>query len=114
MKNIKEGKVVKGGMNTPPTTQRPPEPEGQQPQYPECEKLAGVSPQSNVVGEFLDWLSHKKEYTICGFYSEEPDEGEYHPIDLNIEQLLAEFFEVDLNKVEEERRQILDDIRKKE
>jgi len=112
--NIKEGKMIKGGRNDPPTTERPAPPEGQQPQYPECEKMTSVRGSADIVGEFLDWLSNKKEYSICGFYSEEPDEGEYHPIDLNIEQLLAEFFEIDLNKVEEEKRQILGDIRRKD
>lgn len=29
--------------------------------YPECEKLNEVSPQSNIIGEFLEWLSIEKK-----------------------------------------------------
>ena len=117
MNTIKEGKINKGGRNDPPTTARPTKPKGQQPNYPECEKLAEVSPQSNVVGEFLDWLSNEKNLTICTYTEDEDpmvlgDCSSYYPYHYDTEQLLAEFFEIDLKKVEEERRQILEDIRK--
>lgn len=110
--NIKEGKVVKGGRNTPPTTERPSKPEGQQPQYTECEKMQKVQKESQIIGEFLEWLGSEKEYSICKFCEYENREGSYYPVQLDKEQLLAEFFEVDLNKVEEERRAILEGLRK--
>jgi hypothetical protein len=140
MNTIKEAKMTKGGRNDPPTTPRPSEPKGQQPikSYPECEKMQKVSLQSNVVGEFLDWLSNKKNLSICEFHDAEDDSpfidkdtgkpaGLYHnnsitnpdyyptghyPYHYQIEELLAEFFEIDLNKVEQERRQILEDLQK--
>lgn len=82
--------------------------------YPECEKMTNVRPQSDIVGEFLDWMSNKKEYNICEYHEDGPGEaGGYYPINSNIEELLADFFEIDLKKIEEERRQMLDDIRRK-
>ena len=70
--------------------------------YPECEKLKEVSDKSQVVGEFLDWLSCNKEVCLAKWEGERLSEFYYSP-----ENLLAEFFEIDLNKVEEERREIL-------
>lgn len=109
--NLTEGKMTKGERNDPPTTSRPSKPEGQQPEkrYPECEKLQKVSSQSNTIGEFLEWLSYEKNLSLCEL-DEERDY--YHLYHYQIEQLLAEFFEIDLNKVEQERRQILEDLQK--
>ena len=74
--------------------------------YPECEKLRSVAPKSQIIGEFLDWLMEQG----IGFskYSEKTQYNQ--PYNPNIQDLLAQFFEVDLNKVEEERRQIIKDL----
>ncbi len=70
--------------------------------YPECEKLAEVAPQSQIIGEFLEWLSVTKEISF---------------VDRRIrydttESLLAEFFDIDMEKVEKERSQMIADLRK--
>lgn len=80
--------------------------------YPECEKLAEVSPAPQIVGNFLDWLSNKKNLTLCEWVDNDIDEGHHHPYHYQIEELLAEFFEIDLVKVEQERRQMLEDLQK--
>ena len=82
--------------------------------YPECEKLASAHEESQVLGEFLEWL--KRKYYICNFVeeSDEVEEACFYPTHHSIEKLLAEYFNIDLDKVEEERRQILDEIRNKE
>ena len=33
--------------------------------YPEHEKLKKIQDQSQIVGEFLEWLSCEHEYFIC-------------------------------------------------
>jgi hypothetical protein len=84
-------------------------------QYPECEKLAKVSEQSQKIGEFIDWLGWNKGYHIS-FYPKDEETHAYPrlaPIIENTEQLLADYFEIDLKKVEEERRAILKGLQEK-
>lgn len=82
------------------------------PKTPECSKLHLVKEKSQAIGEFLVWLRHDKGYVICrdDKYTEE-DAGEEHgvlvPACINTEQLLAEYFEIDLKKVEKEKLAIL-------
>jgi hypothetical protein len=75
--------------------------------YPECEKMVAVQDKSQAIGEFIEWLQHYKEYEICHIC---PEEGEYAPIYFSTEELLAEFFEIDLKKVEKERRKMLKEL----
>lgn len=76
-----------------------------EPKCPECEKLKAVSARSQEIGEFIDWLSTK------GFCLASYRDNELCASHLGIEQLLAGFFEINLNKVEKERRQLLDWLR---
>lgn len=75
-------------------------------QYPMLEKLRRVEGKSHLCGEFLDFIRSK--YVL--FDPSIPREqfgyvgsGDY----INPEKILADFFGIDLEKVEEERRQIL-------
>lgn len=81
--------------------------------YPECEKMTAIQDKPRVIGDFLEWLEETKEMTICVLIEGENEQGEYYPIYLETEKLLAEFFKIDLDKVEEEKRQILDETRSK-
>lgn len=76
--------------------------------YPECEKLREVHSQSQVIGQFLDWLQHEKRISLAEY--DEYDRLQWAA--KKNEDLLAEFFDIDLKKVEEERRAILDELRK--
>lgn len=78
-------------------------------QYPECEKMAKVKDKSQIIGEFIDWIIETQKFIVCV----DSGYGGYYPVNITIEELLAKFFGIDLNKVEEERRQMLDEIRKK-
>ncbi len=64
----------------------------------ECDKLHKIKDKAQSIGEFLDWLV------------------EYHQVSLpdSIVELLAEYFDIDLEKVEEEKRAILEELRNKE
>jgi len=65
---------------------------------PECERMRAVMEISQQIGNFMDWgLQHghiriKKSMTI--------------------ERILAKYFDVDLEKVEAEKQQILAELRK--
>lgn len=76
-------------------------------EYPECEKLKAVADESQKIGQFLDWLLGERNLEL----------GQYNDNDrliaqpLNIAKLLAEYFNIDMDKVEKERQEILSSIR---
>lgn len=83
-----------------------------QPKCPEAEKLAAVSEDSNKIGGFLSWLSSQ------GVYLAEYDESDnfvrssdYKLTDYGINRILAEYYGIDLDEVERERRALLDWLR---
>ena len=97
----------------------------------ELEKLEDVSERSQTIGEFIEWLFGSKNYHIAKYLTEEEYESEDNvywvdglygkeqfkrheigkeelmPIHIDIEKLLAEYFEIDLVKVEKERGEIV-------
>jgi len=68
------------------------------PETPELDKLSGVKDQSQPIGEFLDWLSYEKDVRLPA----------------SIEQLLADYFDIDMDKVEAEKLAILKHVRAKQ
>ena len=70
-----------------------------------------ASGKAGVVQDFLDWLSSERHYMLC---EPKPDSlhGYYLPAMYGgPEQLMADFFGIDQDRVEEERRALLDAIR---
>lgn len=106
----------------------------QYPATPELDKMKSIHARSQTCGEFLEWLEvdlgiqlgkphvHGPE---CPGWDEERNkynpgeercqyrQGEFQYLHMSREKLLAMFFEIDLNKVEEERIAILEYIRRK-
>ncbi len=90
--------------------------------YPEHEKLAKIKDKSQSIGEFLEWLESEKKVNLCTYeaeYTMQDSDGEdeiipegYYGINQTKEKLLAEFFDIDLNKIEEEKRQMLAEMNK--
>lgn len=76
--------------------------------YPEHEKLLKVKDQSQVCGEFLDWLQGGGYH--LGRYNEEGTRLYTHTVP-HLTKLLAEFFQIDQAKLEEEKRAMLDELR---
>lgn len=71
--------------------------------YPEHEKLKDVEDQSQAIYDFLDWAEEEHGVRLQdhdGFTPRPP-----------LKTLLAEFFEIDLTKLEEEKDQMLADLR---
>lgn len=92
---------------------------------PELDKMRSVKEHSQRIGAFLEWLSEKGVRFLgenycknCGSsdIGESRGDGYCRSCDSRnfgyrwstIEQCLADYFEIDLKKVEEERRSILD------
>ena len=84
-------------------------------EYPEHKKLEKARDDSHLIGEFLEWLTNEKQIRLCTYEKEgtrHPDTGEFVLLNKSIEQLLAEYFGIDLNKLEKENQQILEEQRK--
>jgi hypothetical protein len=104
--------------------------------YPEHDKMQTIAEHSQKIGEFLDWLRHEKHVQMlttsvfterCPVASCDPrDEGQYCPrcdntgvIQIKADtpfwpnpvSLLAEYFEIDLDKIEDEKRAMLEKLR---
>lgn len=74
--------------------------------FPECKKLLAIKDKSQTIGEFLDWLTTEKGYSICRSFN-----TDFISVSLPIHSLLAEFFDIDLKEVEKEQQQILEEHR---
>lgn len=76
-------------------------------EYSEHEKLHAVRDQSQAIGEFLDL----GRWTLCEFL---PETGEMHaryePVQ-DIQAVLAEWFGIDRDALEREKRAMLDALR---
>lgn len=65
--------------------------------FPEHEKLKLIAAHSQVCGEFVEWLG-SKGFSVGGR-------------SFNLHHCLAEFFEIDEEKIEEENRVMLEQLR---
>lgn len=77
--------------------------------YPEHFKLARVQEQSQACGEFLEWLN-QQGIELCR-HDPESSHGRMFPIFESTTALLADFFEIDLTRLEAEKRAMLDGLR---
>jgi hypothetical protein len=76
---------------------------------PECNKILAVKDKSQIIGEFIDWLKERNIH-LCTWLSGEEGEERLGYVNEDIETLLAQFFNIDLNKVEKEKQMILRDL----
>ena len=76
--------------------------------YPEHEKLQAVSEQSQAIGEFLDFGLPAQGIYLAEVSNED---GELWLSHKPIQKILADYFEIDLKKIEDEKRAMLDAIR---
>lgn len=102
-------------------------------EYPEHEKLKRIKDKSEAIGDFLEWLRYERGLTVCdrhrhsdGCYTDTmTDEygsyrtmicnlrdGDLLPISLSTETLLAEYFEINLRRLSEEKDTMLEAFRK--
>jgi len=76
-------------------------------EYPEHHKQSKILDKSQAIGEFLDWLCHETDI-VFGKWDEEDKLYPYH---IQIQTLLADYFDIDLNKLEAEKQSMLEKIR---
>jgi hypothetical protein len=83
------------------------------PACPECEKLRAIAPVSQKVGEFIEWLQTDKSIVFCKAVDDSDYDSDetYVPFSINIQSVLAEFFGIDMDKVERERSALLESLR---
>ncbi len=79
---------------------------------PELAKLLEVKGDSQRIGDFLEWLSGE-EITLAKWTGEDCMEcgGSLMDITQTREQLLANYFKIDLVKCEQERQTLLNAVR---
>lgn len=80
-------------------------------EYPEHEKLMAVNDQSQAIGEFLDFGLSSMGIVLAEV-SYEYHEPRLMATSRSIETILAEYFEIDRDALEREKRAILNEIRK--
>lgn len=94
---------------------------------PELDKIDAVKEQSQAIGEFIDWIRDEKGWDIArllvkrnwnDFDEDDPEGDELSDrgslsVNISIEKMLAEFFKIDLQKAEQERRALLDNLRER-
>lgn len=76
-------------------------------QESELQKWADIVAVKNTIDEFLDFCSEK------GVMLSPTETSDYVPCSANRENLILEFFKIDANKLDKERRELLDRIRSK-
>lgn len=79
----------------------------------EVEKMAAAQKDSRKISDFIDWLADNG-YAICTLQKTGFDGGDFEEVWMHKrkshEEMLADYFEIDLDKVEEERREILESL----
>ncbi len=75
--------------------------------FPEHEKLEALKGRNNTVGQFLDWLS--EEGIELAMWSK--DAEELWPHHESAPSLIARHFRISENKLEEEKQQMLEQLR---
>lgn len=80
----------------------------------EIEKALAVKEKSQAIGEFLEWAQSEGYFLASWqhFGNPEPEGHDRLVTSRNtIHQWLAEFFEIDQDKIEKERQALLNEIR---
>lgn len=84
-------------------------------EYPEHDKLRAIADESQAIGEFLEWMGTDRtaEHGQYGrrLFLAHMWNDRLTPASYTIEDLLAQFFGIDQNKIEAEKRQMLAELR---
>lgn len=77
--------------------------------YPEHAKLREISSESQQIGEFLDWLQSAAGLTLGCYVG---DDDVLVPFQTRTEDLLAQYFGVNLERLEAEKLNMLEEQRR--
>lgn len=79
--------------------------------YPEHEKLLAIQSQSQTIGEFIEWWTNEEGMVPCKNVGTSTGETELMVLHRRISDVLAKYFSIDLQKIEDEKRLMLADLR---
>ena len=75
--------------------------------YPEHDKLSKVKDQCQWLGEFIEWLEEREMQIVEWVEVPRFDSRQMVPVHKPINQWLAEYFDIDLMKLEDEKLEML-------
>jgi hypothetical protein len=75
-------------------------------EYPEHEKLKAIAHLSQAQYDFMEWLG-EQGYILC-----ELNQDDYYPVYKPMTKLLSEYHGIDMNKIEDEKEQMIEEMRK--
>ena len=81
---------------------------------PELDKMMKAKPDSQIIGEFLDWLLSTEGIYLCKGGLDFFREPAFYPDHRSMQQWLAKYFDIDLEKCEQERRMVLEKFTKQD
>ena len=108
-------------LHPPGTSGGPPRQLPKPKRYPEHVKLERVQPDSQVIGEFLEWLQGSGKMVLAeyNYFSHGTNGKRWRravpmllPTSASIEKILAKYFRISPEKIEREKREMLADIRR--
>lgn len=74
----------------------------------ESTKKLAHQDEMKSIGDFLTWLQDHRKVVLCQYsYDADKQEEVLIPLERGINQWLADYFEIDLEKLEQERQQAL-------
>ena len=76
--------------------------------YPEHEKLSAVAEASQAIGEFIDF----GPYVLAEWVEDDLGHKYLVPVYKSINSILAEYFDIDLFKLEAEKRRMIQELQK--
>lgn len=80
------------------------------PNYPEHALLKELQPKSQAIHEFIDWLQSEKRICLAEYLA--PKSERMYPTNKNVTGLVAEFLEIDLKALENEKLHMIEESRK--
>lgn len=79
-------------------------------EYPEHKKLLAIKDESQAIGELLEMGLPSMGIHLCEVHKGLTTDR-WFPTHRSIQSILAEWFGIDQNKIEAEKRQMLDELR---
>jgi len=79
--------------------------------YPESKKMQDVSQDSQKLGKFLEYIMDRYSLVDINDFRSNNSVPIGYSSNIDIEHVLADYFDIDLNLVEEERRKAIDYLR---
>jgi hypothetical protein len=85
--------------------------------YPEHDKLAALEGANQVIGEFLEWIAAHPDLSLGEWIRKGADGGRLIeprliPRSRSIEDIIAEYFDINQVRLEAEKRAMLAEIRR--